>query len=114
MTHGQKFGLLLAGLAAILLWLLNRKGLLHESVVSKIITPQGTVLSDPLTGAPQFDHRIAATIPVNEEFAIAPIDGNGNVTFELKVPQRASCPQGYRLWHDAASPGRYECIPFLQ
>lgn len=110
MTHGQRFGLILAGLAALLLWLLNRKGLLHEAVSANIITPQGTVLSDPLTGAPQFDHRVASTIPLNEEFAIAPIDGNGNVTFELKVPQRATCPEGYQMWKDVAT-GRYECIP---
>lgn len=110
MTDGQKLGLGLSALAAFLLWLLNRNGLLHEAVTAKIITPQGTVLSDPVTGAPQFDHTIASTIPVNEEFAIAPIDGNGNVTFDLKVPQRASCPRGYQLWRDVAT-GRYECIP---
>jgi hypothetical protein len=111
MTDEQKFGTLVAGAAVFLLWLLNRKGLLHESVSAKIITPQGTILSDPATGAPQFDHRVAATIPPNEEFAVAPIDGDGAVTWSLRIPQRASCPTGYRLWRDAAN-GRYECIPF--
>ena len=110
MTSGQKFGLALAGLAALILWLLNRKGLLHESVSARIITPQGTILSDPLTGAPQFDSRVAVTVPANEEFAIPPIDGNGVVTFDLKIPQRASCPTGYQLWKNVAT-GSYECIP---
>lgn len=110
MTDGQKLGLGLTGVAVFLLWLLNRKGLLHESVTAKIITSQGTVLSDPVTGAPQFDHTVPSTVPPNEEFAIAPIDGDGTVTFNIRQPRKASCPSGYQLWKDAAS-GRYECIP---
>jgi len=109
-TDGQKLGIGLTGLAALLLWLLNRKGLLHEAVTAKIITPQGTILSDPVTGAPQFDSTVQATVPVNEEFAVPPIDGDGKVTYAVRIPTKASCPSGYVLWKDAAT-GHYECIP---
>jgi hypothetical protein len=114
MTNGQKLGIGLAALGAILLALLHRKGLLHESVSIKVggvpISPQGTIPPDPITGAPQFDSTIPATVPEQEAFAIPPIDGNGNVTFDVTNPKGASCPIGYQLWKDAAS-GRYECLP---
>jgi hypothetical protein len=101
--------LILAIFGAILLWLLTRgKSILHESVQSAILTPQGTVTPDPVTGAPQFDPRI--DVPANEEYAIAPICGPGPATFNPVNPKACSCPSGYVLWKNVGS-GGYECIP---
>jgi hypothetical protein len=114
MKDSQKVGLTVAGLAVLALYLLNKKGLLHEAVTTTIggvtVTPQNTILPDPVTGAPQFDSTIAATVPEQEAFAIAPIDSNGNITFTPSNPKGCTCPIGYILWHDAGS-GRYECLP---
>jgi hypothetical protein len=110
MTEQHKFGLGMAALAALILYLLQKKGLLHESVSSTILSGSGTVLQDPVTGGPQFDQSIAASIPANEAFAVKPIAADGTVTWNPSDPRRATCPMGYTLWHNATD-GSYECIP---
>lgn len=103
--------LILGGLGLLLLWLLSKgNSLLHESVSSSILTPYGTVTSDPVTGAPQYDPSIAASIPQNEEAAIPPICGPGAATFTPSNPKACSCPQGYTLWKNVRAM-IYECIP---
>jgi hypothetical protein len=114
MTEHEKFGLGMAALAALILYLLNRNGLLHESVTSTIIgglpvTSAGTIQPDPVTGAPMFDQNVGTSIPANEAFAVPPIDWDGKVTFNPTQPKRATCPTGYTLWKNATD-GSYECI----
>lgn len=108
MTREQKFGIGLLALIAFLLWWLSKKGLIHESVTSTVLAGSAKILpNDALTGAPTFD---ANSVPDNEEAAIPPIDGDGTARFDVKYPQRASCPIGYQLWKNLVN-GTYECIP---
>lgn len=101
---------ILGGFALLLAYLLkNAKSLLHEQVTSSIITPQGTITPDPLTGAPRFDSTIAATIPANFDSAVAPIAPNGVVTPYPNDPTGATCPAGHLLWKDEAT-GAYWCL----
>jgi hypothetical protein len=109
MTGDQKLGIGIAALAAWLLYYLNSKGLLHESV-SSIITPQGTIIADPITGAPQYDASNTATIPPGVGLGVAPLDAMGHPTPNPADPTRCSCPSGFTLWHNI-SPDSYWCIP---
>lgn len=109
-THEHGLGYALIAAALFLLWWLNKNGLLHESVSSKIITPAGTVTSDPATGFPQFDSNVASTIPANWTDAVAPIDEHGVITLSPSDPAKASCPIGTSPWRNAAD-GNYWCIP---
>ncbi len=97
-------------LVAIILYLLSKANLLHESVTSGIVTPQGTVTPDPVTGAPRFSPSNPATLPANYPVnVVAPIDGLGNITTNPADPRKATCPAGYQLWQNADS-GAYWCI----
>ena len=115
MSGNEKFGLGMAALAALILYLLQKKGLLHESVTSTIggvpITSSNTIPPDPATGFPMFDQNVAASIPAGEEFAVMPIASDGTLTWNPSNPKAASCPMGYRMWKNATD-GSYECIPF--
>jgi len=104
------FGIILAAIALALFYLFNKKGLLHESVSSKIITGAGTVVSAASTGFPQYDTRVPATVPETEAFAIAPIDSHGNVTQFPADPLSSTCPVGYSKWHNIAD-GSTWCLP---
>lgn len=103
---------LLAGFAALLAYLLkNSSSLLHESVTAGIVTPQNTVKSDPMTGLPQYDSRIPATVPANEEFAQAPLNtATGTGDNHPASAALAVCPIGYQLYKNAAD-GSLWCIP---
>lgn len=104
------YGMGLAALAAFILYWLNKKGLLHESVSASIITPNGTVQSQAGTGLPQYDVRDSRTIPDGEDFAVNPISSMGVVTQHPSDPNKASCPQGYTLYHEVSTDS-YLCIP---
>lgn len=107
----QTFGIALAAGAAFLLWLLSKKGLLHESVTSQIVTGQGTITSDPATGAPNFSTADTRTYnPAQYAAAIPPISGPGPATQYPSNPQAASCPEGYQLWHNVDD-NSYWCMP---
>ncbi len=108
--HGGIFGLILAAIAIAIFYFLNKKGLLHESVSSAIITAQGTVIPDITTGFPQYDTRTPSTVPLTEQFALKPLDSFGNATEFPKDPTRATCPIGYSKWHNAAD-GSTWCLP---
>src|SRR5947209_5452613 len=105
MKRESIFGLVIAGLAGLILWLLNRKGLLHESVSSKLggvtVTTGNTITPDPATGFPQYDTSQPSTVPAAEAFAVKPIDisgpagPGGNVTQFPTNPLTATCPVGY-------------------
>ena len=108
MTREQKFGVGLLALILFLLWWLSKKGLLHESVTSRVLTGSATAaLTDPVTGAHAFD---ANSVPDNEEAAFAPLSDNGVATFHPANPKTASCPIGSTLWKNNIT-GGYECIP---
>ncbi len=102
------FGLALAILAALILWLLNRAGLLHETVSATVITG-GIVSFDPATGLPRYDTRFPQTVPKQEAQAIRPIQSDGRVS-EFGNAATASCPIGYQLWINAANGGSW-CLP---
>ena len=110
MKREHVFGLGLAILAAFILYLLSKSGLLHESVTSAIITPQSTVTSDPQTGYPQYDTRVGSTIPEQEAFAEPPLDTNGMATQFPKDILNCTCPIGYRKWRNVADGGIW-CLP---
>lgn len=109
-TREHHLGYALVAAALFLLWWLNSKGLLHESVSSKIVTSAGTVLSDPVTGGPQFDPSAPSTVPANIAEAIAPIDGNGVLTNSPADPTKCTCPIGTTLWKNSAD-STYWCVP---
>lgn len=113
MTRERTLGIILAAGVAALLYMLSRSGLLHESVSAAIdpslLTPQGTVTPDPLTGRPRYDSRVPRTLPANIGTKIAPIDSLGVITSTPYIPAKATCPAGYQLWNDAAD-GTYWCI----
>jgi len=109
-THEHNLGYALVAVALFILWYLNKNGLLHESVVSSIVTPTGTVTSDPATGYPQFDPNTPSTVPANIAQAVAPIDKNGVITTAPADPTSITCPLGYTPWHNAAD-GTYWCMP---
>lgn len=100
MRHEHYFGLVLAAIALLLLWLMNKAGVLHETVSSRLIP------SDPLTGAPQFDSGDTSTFDVNAYAASVPPP----VGWIPGDPRVAPCPAGYQLWHDSSS-GGYYCFP---
>jgi hypothetical protein len=120
MKREQIYGLAIAGLAAVIIWLLSKKGLLfaHESVGACIagldsktglpcdlVSSQGTITPDPQTGLPRYDTRYPQTVPEQEAFAIEPIGGTTKSDFS-----RATCPVGYQLWVNEAD-GRLWCLP---
>lgn len=113
MTRERTLGIVLATAVAALLYMLTRSGLLHESVSAAIdptlLTPQGTVTPDPVTGRPRFDSRVPRTVPANYASKIAPIDSLGVITSTPYNPSKATCPAGYQLFNDAAD-GTYWCI----
>ena len=113
--HGQSyFGLILAALALLLLWLFSKKGLLHESVTHTVggvtVTPSNTITPDPATGYPRYDTRFPETVPEAEAFAIAPIDVNGRITEHPSSPSRCTCPVGYDKWVNSADSSVW-CLP---
>lgn len=110
MKRDHIFGLVLAAIALALFYLFHKSGLLHESVTASIITPQGTVTSNPQTGYPQFDSRSPATIPAARADAVAPIDTNGAITQFPKDVLGCTCPIGTQKWQDV-SDGSVWCIP---
>lgn len=110
MKRESIFGLILAAIAIALFYLFNKKGLLHEGVSSSIITAQGTVIPDMVTGFPQYDTRIPATVPEAEAFALKPLDSLGNATQFPANPMKATCPIGYSKWNNAAD-GSTWCLP---
>lgn len=103
MKQEQIFGIALVSGAGILLYLLNKKGLLHESVSSRIVPSQEG------TGYPQFDSRDPSTIPSSISNSVYPLDNQGNATPNPKDPTKASCPSGFLLWHDIADDS-YVCL----
>jgi hypothetical protein len=122
MKREQIYGLAIAGLAAVILWLLSKKGLLfgHESVGAcvggldsktglpcDIVSSQGTITPDPQTGLPRYDTRYPQTVPEQEAFAIEPL--GARTKFDL-ANGRATCPIGYQLWVNEAD-GRLWCLP---
>jgi len=113
MKRENIFGLALAAIALFLLWLMNKKGLLHESVSAKIggatVTTAGTILPDEF-GFPVYDTRYPSTVPETEAFAIAPIDTNGNITQFPKNPRGCTCPIGFSKWRNAADSSLW-CLP---
>lgn len=104
--------IILGGFAALLLYLLSKGNtLLHETVSSSIVTAAGTITSDPLTGAPQFDASDTRTYdPARYAGAVAPIDTNGRVTQYPSDPVRCTCPQGFEKWKDVVD-NSYWCFP---
>jgi hypothetical protein len=109
-TKESHLGYALVFAALLALWYLNKKGLLHESVSSSIVTPDGTVLSDPKTGFPQYDSSDPQTFPPNLDKAVAPINGDGSVSAYPADPTTCSCPIGLSAWHDVKD-NAYWCIP---
>lgn len=105
MNQNREYGLFIAVVAAVLLWLLHKKGYLHEAVSAAILFP-----SQPGTGFPQYDTRNASTVPENEAFAIKPIDSLGKVTEHPGDPSKITCPVGYKQWHNVADDS-YWCLP---
>lgn len=106
--HGLGYGLV--AIALFLLWWLNKNGLLHETVSSRIVTSSGTVVADPLTGFPQFDTNVPSTVPANIAEAVAPIDEHGVITNSPANPTKCSCPLGTSQWRNAAD-STYWCVP---
>ena len=109
-TREHHLGYALVAAALFILWWLNKQGLLHESVSSSIVTAAGTVTSDPLTGFPQYDPRVPATIPTNIDKAVFPIAADGTISPNPSDPTRCSCPTGTTPWHNAADDS-YWCVP---
>lgn len=109
-NHEGYFGLILAAIAVLVLWLLNKKGLLHESVTAGIITPQGTITSS-VEGYPQFDATNTATYdPQKYALSVAPIDTNGQITNQPRNRTGATCPIGYSKWVDVVDNSIW-CMP---
>jgi|SRR2546429_3212818 len=110
------FGLVIAALAVAILYLLNKKGMLHESVTSTIggVTSSGlgTILPDPQTGFPVYDTRYPSTVPPEEAYAIPPLDTDGNATQFPKNALGCTCPIGFVKWKNAAD-GSVWCLPVL-
>ena len=102
--HLGWFGLALAGGAALLFWLLHKNGLLHERVTSRIVTGAGTVASDSVTGAPQFDLNDARTYDAAkfQQAVLSPCAPH--------CGSLADCPVGWELWFEI-SQGKYYCFP---
>lgn len=103
---------LIAGLGALLIWLLSKAGqsFLHEGV-SSIITPYGTIKSDPQTGYPQFDAGDPSTYDAAKyAAAVPPIDTNGNVTQFPSDIFNCTCPSGYQKWRGKVD-GSVWCFP---
>lgn len=95
---------IIAGLIALLLYLLSKgNSLLHETVSASIVTGAGTITSDLVTGAPQYDTRIPSTVPEQEAFAVPPINADGSLNPHPANPATlAPAPVGYTLWHNVA------------
>ena len=101
---------LIAGLLALLYYLLkNGSTFLHEGVSTSIITSAGTIVPDA-NGIPQFDTRIPATVPPGQGAAVAPIDANGVTNWNPSDPVAATCPMGYTKYHNVTD-GTYQCVP---
>jgi len=111
------FSLVLVAIALALFYLLNRKGLLHEGVMSKLgvatpldITPEGTITPDPSTGYPRYDTRVPSTVPMSEAFAIKPLDIYGTATEHPSDELRCTCPIGFDKWKNVADNSIW-CLP---
>lgn len=105
MTKNREYGLFIAIVAAVLLWILSKKGYLHEAVSAAVLFP-----SQPGTGFPQYDTRNVSTVPEQEAFAIKPIASGGSITEHPADPSGITCPVGYTPWHNVADDS-YWCLP---
>jgi len=104
------FGILLAIIAAIFIWLMSKSGLLHESVSAKIITPQGTITTSS-EGYPMFDPSDPRTIsPSQFAASVAPLDNNGMATHQPTDRVNCTCPVGWDKWVNARDNGIW-CVP---
>lgn len=110
-TNTDILGWGLVIIALLLLYFLNKKGLLHESVSTNILTPDGTTTQDPVTGYPQYDTNVAQTVPSQIAQAVAPIyTPTGEITSHPPDPTQISCPIGTSPWHNVTDDS-YWCLP---
>jgi len=108
--HESTFGIILAAIAILLLWLMNKGGLLHESVSAKIITPEGTITSSP-EGYPMFDPSDPRTIePSQFAASVAPLDNRGVAGHFPSDRVNCTCPIGWDKWVNARDNAIW-CVP---
>ena len=104
------FGIILAAIALFILWLMNKGGLLHESVSARIVTPEGTITSST-EGYPMFNPNDSRTIdPAQFAASVAPLDTNGQSTHFPKDRVNCTCPIGWDKWVNAQDNGIW-CVP---
>lgn len=101
---------IVAGLLALLYYLLQKGGsFLHESVSSSILSSSGTVLPNAL-GIAQYDPRVPASVPPGAANPLIPLAADGTQTWNPADPTKATCPAGYLLWYNNQD-GTYQCLP---
>lgn len=84
-----------------------------ESVSSKILTPQGTVVAQTGTGFPQFDVTVPSTIPAGYDDGQAPLWTNGVMSTKAQAGASATAPVGFNIWHEVSA-DEYFAIPSAQ
>lgn len=91
----------LTAMLALLVWILFGKKASYLTNASGVeVGP--LIQPDILTGAPQFDGRVAGSFPGGQ--SLAPIYPPG----QESDPRTASCPIGFELWKNIQD-GSYRC-----